>query len=109
MELHLLLKELPLDHLSPDILVPGCSLEQPVGLVGLQPLDVSGGNTKGLGGFRRLLPELLPALQHDATGFRGLSEGRGSGPVVLAHRAGKVSPGGQLRVDRRLGPVQDTL
>ena len=66
-------------------------------------------SNKAFFGFRRLLPELLPALQHDATGFRGLSEGGGSGPVVLAHRAGEVYPGGQPRADRRLGPVQDTL
>ncbi len=45
-ELHLLLKELPLGHLSPDILVPGRPLEQPVGLVGLQPLQVQMRNKK---------------------------------------------------------------
>ncbi len=109
-ELHLLLKELPLGHLSPDILVPGRPLEQPVGLVGLQPLDVSGGQYQRLGRIQAAAPRTSaspPARR--PPGFRGLSEGRGSGPVVLAHRAGKVSPGGQLRVDRRLGPVQDTL
>ena len=47
--------------------------------------------------------------QHDGTGFRGLWEGRGSAPVVLAHRAGEVSPGGQVCADRRLGLIQDTL